>query len=58
MASKAQDEAKDALLAAITSMAAAGAATGGTAGSAMVRDAAYAWRAVVGGYQPGGVAGS
>lgn len=54
VASEAQSEAKEALFKAIEAVA-KDAPNYGTAGGPMIRDAAYAWRALVGGQQPGGV---
>ena len=52
--SEAQDEAKEALFKAIQAVA-KDAPDYGAAAAPMLRDAAYAWRALVGGSQPGGV---
>lgn len=50
-----QDNAREALYAAIVQTAEAAKNYSGTTGSAMVRDAAIAFRAVAGGQQPGSV---
>jgi len=50
-----KDEARDALYDAIVKVAEKADNYGGVTGSAMVRDASIAWRALVGGAQPGSV---
>ncbi len=49
------DDAYEEILKAAAALAKRGAALQSRAGAEMVRDAAYAYRAVVGGAQPGGV---
>lgn len=49
-----QTDAQDAIFDAVEALAKAGAKYGGPGGAAMLRDAAYAWRAATGGQQPGG----
>lgn len=55
MASAAQDEAREAIFKAIEITAKEAQRYTGATHSGMVRDAAYAWRALVGGTQPGAV---
>ena len=54
MASDTQAEAKEAIFRAVVQLCESADNYGGATAGAMVRDAAYAWRAAVGGNQPGG----
>ncbi|QNA93246.1 MULTISPECIES: hypothetical protein [unclassified Microbacterium] len=48
-------EAQNAILDSVKKLADEAAERGGVAGTTMLRDAAYAYRAVIGGQQPGGI---
>jgi hypothetical protein len=50
-----QDESRIAIFKAVEQMCAAATEYSGPSGAAMLRDAAYAWRAATGGPQPGSV---